>query len=159
MTNILINKLLKTLFIYIPVQLEGRSRIVNNKGNKIWAWEDTNVDIKVKYKDDERAQRCLFTATKRASFPGNFNTITVDFVLNTLFCIFLFPKVILDDMGNKIVYEFPVSRWFALDEDDGKIQRDILVGGNQPTGEEETTFNQRQKKIIIIIYLFISSDS
>ncbi|XP_053277048.1 lipoxygenase homology domain-containing protein 1 [Pleuronectes platessa] len=43
-------------------------------------------------------------------------------------------KVSLDDLGNKIVYEFPVNRWFALDEDDGKIQRDILVGGNQPTG-------------------------
>ncbi|XP_037833937.1 lipoxygenase homology domain-containing protein 1-like [Kryptolebias marmoratus] len=43
-------------------------------------------------------------------------------------------KVILDDMGNKVVYEFPINRWFALDEDDGKIQRDVLVGGNQPTG-------------------------
>uniref|UniRef100_A0A8D0DE08 Lipoxygenase homology PLAT domains 1 n=1 Tax=Sander lucioperca TaxID=283035 RepID=A0A8D0DE08_SANLU len=43
-------------------------------------------------------------------------------------------KVILDDMGNKIVYEFPINRWFAIDEDDGKIQRDVLVGGNQPTG-------------------------
>ncbi|KAI3372735.1 hypothetical protein L3Q82_023197 [Scortum barcoo] len=43
-------------------------------------------------------------------------------------------KVIVDDMGNKVVYEFPVSRWFAIDEDDGKIQRDILVGGSQPTG-------------------------
>uniref|UniRef100_A0A3B3CLJ0 Lipoxygenase homology PLAT domains 1b n=1 Tax=Oryzias melastigma TaxID=30732 RepID=A0A3B3CLJ0_ORYME len=41
-------------------------------------------------------------------------------------------KVILDDMGNKVVYEFPINRWFALDEDDGKIQRDILVGANQP---------------------------
>uniref|UniRef100_A0A667Z0U2 Lipoxygenase homology PLAT domains 1 n=1 Tax=Myripristis murdjan TaxID=586833 RepID=A0A667Z0U2_9TELE len=43
-------------------------------------------------------------------------------------------KVVLDDLGNKMVYEFPVERWFALDEDDGKIQRDILVGGSQPTG-------------------------
>uniref|UniRef100_A0A8C5BBE6 Lipoxygenase homology domains 1b n=1 Tax=Gadus morhua TaxID=8049 RepID=A0A8C5BBE6_GADMO len=43
-------------------------------------------------------------------------------------------KVVLDDLGNKVVYEFPVNRWFAMDEDDGKIQRDILVGGNQPTG-------------------------
>ncbi|XP_056889256.1 lipoxygenase homology domain-containing protein 1 [Takifugu flavidus] len=42
-------------------------------------------------------------------------------------------KVILDDMGNKMVYEFPINRWFAVDEDDGKIQRDILVGGSQPT--------------------------
>uniref|UniRef100_A0A3B5LQZ1 Lipoxygenase homology domains 1b n=1 Tax=Xiphophorus couchianus TaxID=32473 RepID=A0A3B5LQZ1_9TELE len=42
--------------------------------------------------------------------------------------------VILDDMGNKVVYEFPINRWFALDEDDGKIQRDILVGADQPTG-------------------------
>uniref|UniRef100_A0A8D3BN03 Lipoxygenase homology domains 1b n=1 Tax=Scophthalmus maximus TaxID=52904 RepID=A0A8D3BN03_SCOMX len=43
-------------------------------------------------------------------------------------------KVVVDDMGNKIVYEFPVNRWFAIDEDDGKIQRDVLVGGSQPTG-------------------------
>uniref|UniRef100_A0A3Q0R7C3 Lipoxygenase homology PLAT domains 1 n=1 Tax=Amphilophus citrinellus TaxID=61819 RepID=A0A3Q0R7C3_AMPCI len=42
-------------------------------------------------------------------------------------------KVIIDDLGNKLVYEFPINRWFALDEDDGKIQRDILVGGSQPT--------------------------
>ncbi|KAK2819320.1 hypothetical protein Q5P01_024881 [Channa striata] len=43
-------------------------------------------------------------------------------------------KVIVDDMGNKEVYEFPVNRWFAMDEDDGKIQRDILVGSLQPMG-------------------------
>uniref|UniRef100_A0A3B5A4B4 Lipoxygenase homology domain-containing protein 1-like n=1 Tax=Stegastes partitus TaxID=144197 RepID=A0A3B5A4B4_9TELE len=43
-------------------------------------------------------------------------------------------KVVVDDMGNKIVYEFPINRWFAIDEDDGKIQRDVLVGGSQPTG-------------------------
>ncbi|KAM7415994.1 hypothetical protein PAMA_018188 [Pampus argenteus] len=43
-------------------------------------------------------------------------------------------KVIVDDLGNKIMYDFPVSRWLAIDEDDGKIQRDILVGANQPTG-------------------------
>uniref|UniRef100_A0A672Z7J4 Lipoxygenase homology domains 1b n=1 Tax=Sphaeramia orbicularis TaxID=375764 RepID=A0A672Z7J4_9TELE len=42
--------------------------------------------------------------------------------------------VIVDDLGNKMVYEFPINRWFAIDEDDGKIQRDILVGGSQPTG-------------------------
>uniref|UniRef100_A0A3B3ZLT1 PLAT domain-containing protein n=1 Tax=Periophthalmus magnuspinnatus TaxID=409849 RepID=A0A3B3ZLT1_9GOBI len=41
-------------------------------------------------------------------------------------------KVVIDDMGNKEVYEFPVNRWFAMDEDDGKIQRDILVGSLQP---------------------------
>ncbi|GCB61309.1 hypothetical protein scyTo_0014316 [Scyliorhinus torazame] len=43
-------------------------------------------------------------------------------------------KVIIDDIGNKTVHDFPVNRWFALDEDDGKIQRDILVGGSQTTG-------------------------
>lgn len=42
----------------------------------------------------------------------------------------------MDDMGNKMVYEIPISRWFAMDEDDGKIQRDMLVGGNQPIGEK-----------------------
>uniref|UniRef100_A0A665W322 Lipoxygenase homology domains 1a n=1 Tax=Echeneis naucrates TaxID=173247 RepID=A0A665W322_ECHNA len=44
-------------------------------------------------------------------------------------------KVVIDDMGNKEVYEFPVNRWFAMDEDDGKIQRDVLVGSLQPMGE------------------------
>ncbi|KAL6113992.1 loxhd1 [Pungitius sinensis] len=43
-------------------------------------------------------------------------------------------KAVVDDLGNKLVYEFPISRWFAFDEDDGKIQRDILVGATQPTG-------------------------
>lgn len=58
-----------------------------------------------------------------------------DYVLILLFSLFL--QVIVDDLGNKIVYEFPINRWFAIDEDDGKIQRDVLVGGSQPTGEEE----------------------
>uniref|UniRef100_A0A673CI95 Lipoxygenase homology domains 1a n=1 Tax=Sphaeramia orbicularis TaxID=375764 RepID=A0A673CI95_9TELE len=44
-------------------------------------------------------------------------------------------KVVIDDMGNKEVYEFPVNRWFAMDEDDGKIQRDVLVGSLQPMGK------------------------
>uniref|UniRef100_A0A3B5AGE5 Lipoxygenase homology domains 1 n=1 Tax=Stegastes partitus TaxID=144197 RepID=A0A3B5AGE5_9TELE len=43
-------------------------------------------------------------------------------------------KVVIDDMGNKEVYEFPVNRWFAMDECDGKIQRDVLVGSMQPMG-------------------------
>lgn len=46
----------------------------------------------------------------------------------------------MDDLGNKTVYEFPISRWFAIDEDDGKIQRDVLVGGSQPTGKKEFSF-------------------
>lgn len=47
----------------------------------------------------------------------------------------LFSQVIIEDIGNKCVYQFPVGRWFALDEDDGKIQRDILVGGTEATGK------------------------
>ncbi|KAM3842453.1 LOW QUALITY PROTEIN: lipoxygenase homology domain-containing protein 1 [Diretmus argenteus] len=43
-------------------------------------------------------------------------------------------KVVIDDMGNKEVYEFPINRWFAMDEADGKIQRDVLVGSTQPMG-------------------------
>uniref|UniRef100_A0A7N8X6X4 Lipoxygenase homology PLAT domains 1a n=1 Tax=Mastacembelus armatus TaxID=205130 RepID=A0A7N8X6X4_9TELE len=47
-------------------------------------------------------------------------------------------KVVIDDMGNKELYEFPVNRWFAMDEADGKIQRDVLVGSVQPMGEDNT---------------------
>lgn len=64
-----------------------------------------------------------------------FHSVNVFFVLFCLPLLSLFPQVSLDDMGNKMVYDFPVNRWFATDEDDGKIQRDILVGGTQPTGE------------------------
>ena len=45
-------------------------------------------------------------------------------------------QVVIDDMGNKEMYLFPVNRWFAMDEDDGKIQRDVLVGALQPMGEK-----------------------
>ena len=44
-------------------------------------------------------------------------------------------QVVIDDMGNKEVYEFLVNRWFSVDEADGKIQRDVLVGSLQPKGE------------------------
>lgn len=50
-------------------------------------------------------------------------------------------QVVIDDMGNKEVYEFPVNRWFAMDEDDGKIQRDVLVGSMQPMGENCALFH------------------
>uniref|UniRef100_A0A8C4UPX1 Lipoxygenase homology domains 1 n=1 Tax=Falco tinnunculus TaxID=100819 RepID=A0A8C4UPX1_FALTI len=42
--------------------------------------------------------------------------------------------VIIEDIVNKCMYQFPVGCWFALDEDDGKIQRDVLVGGTEATG-------------------------
>uniref|UniRef100_A0A672RND8 Lipoxygenase homology domains 1a n=1 Tax=Sinocyclocheilus grahami TaxID=75366 RepID=A0A672RND8_SINGR len=41
-------------------------------------------------------------------------------------------KVVVDDMGNKEVYEFPVNAWFDISEGDGKIQRDVLAGATQP---------------------------
>ncbi|OBS76510.1 hypothetical protein A6R68_17040, partial [Neotoma lepida] len=41
--------------------------------------------------------------------------------------------IIIEDIGNKRKYDFPLNRWLALDEDDGKIQRDILVGGAETT--------------------------
>nr|XP_021501166.1 lipoxygenase homology domain-containing protein 1 [Meriones unguiculatus] len=46
-------------------------------------------------------------------------------------------KIIIEDIGNKRKYDFPLNRWLALDEDDGKIQRDILVGGAETTGRLE----------------------
>uniref|UniRef100_A0A8C6APF6 Lipoxygenase homology PLAT domains 1 n=1 Tax=Monodon monoceros TaxID=40151 RepID=A0A8C6APF6_MONMO len=42
-------------------------------------------------------------------------------------------KIVIEDIGNKRKYDFPLNRWLALDEDDGKIQRDILVGGAEAT--------------------------
>ncbi|XP_037020906.2 lipoxygenase homology domain-containing protein 1 isoform X1 [Artibeus jamaicensis] len=42
-------------------------------------------------------------------------------------------KIAIEDVGNKRKYDFPLNRWLALDEDDGKIQRDILVGGAETT--------------------------
>lgn len=63
-------------------------------------------------------------------------------------------QVIVDDLGNKVVYEFPISRWFAVDEDDGKIQRDILVGGSQPTGEDEICLWALKCVLFIFFFFF-----
>ncbi|KAI5096357.1 lipoxygenase-like domain-containing protein 1, partial [Silurus meridionalis] len=41
-------------------------------------------------------------------------------------------KVVIDDLGNKEVYQFPVDAWFDIAEGDGKIQRDVAVGATQP---------------------------
>ncbi|TKS84776.1 Lipoxygenase -like proteiny domain-containing protein 1 [Collichthys lucidus] len=43
-------------------------------------------------------------------------------------------QVTIEDIGNKEMYEFPVNRWLSMDESDGKIQRDVLVGSVQPMG-------------------------
>ncbi|XP_062933378.1 lipoxygenase homology domain-containing protein 1 isoform X1 [Cynocephalus volans] len=42
-------------------------------------------------------------------------------------------KIVIEDIGNRRKYDFPLNRWLALDEDDGKIQRDILVSGAETT--------------------------
>lgn len=47
-------------------------------------------------------------------------------------------QVTIEDIGNKEMYEFPVNRWLSMDESDGKIQRDVLVGSVQPMGENKT---------------------
>ncbi|KAL4225451.1 Lipoxygenase y domain-containing protein 1 [Mactra antiquata] len=41
---------------------------------------------------------------------------------------FSLSKVIIDDLENSITYQFPCQRWLALDEDDGQIFRDLIVG-------------------------------
>lgn len=37
-------------------------------------------------------------------------------------------KVIVDDLDQGAVYEFPCDKWFAVDEGDGQIARELLVG-------------------------------
>ncbi|XP_013416715.1 lipoxygenase homology domain-containing protein 1 isoform X2 [Lingula anatina] len=37
-------------------------------------------------------------------------------------------KIIVDDLDQSKVYEFPCDRWLAKDEDDGQISRELLVG-------------------------------
>ncbi|XP_061116516.1 lipoxygenase homology domain-containing protein 1 [Conger conger] len=80
----------------------------------------------------ERASEDKFTL--EAPNLGKIRKITIGHNNKGTSAGWFVEKVLVDDMGNKSLYEFPVNRWFALDEDDGKIQRDILVGGSQPTG-------------------------
>ena len=37
-------------------------------------------------------------------------------------------KVEVEDLGLSRVYQFPCERWFADDEDDGAISRDLIAG-------------------------------
>ena len=36
-------------------------------------------------------------------------------------------QVIIDDIEMGVVFEFPCSRWFAKDEDDGQISRELIL--------------------------------
>ena len=36
-------------------------------------------------------------------------------------------QVIVDDLDMGTVFEFPCERWFALDEDDGQISRELIL--------------------------------
>lgn len=63
--------------------------------------------------------------------------------MNTLILVcYVSVQVVIDDMGNKEVYEFLVNNWFAMDEADCKIQRDVLVGSMQPMGEHITPIDE-----------------
>ena len=47
-------------------------------------------------------------------------------------------KVIVDDLDQGTVYEFPCERWFDKKEDDGAIWRDLICNGgplDAPPGE------------------------
>jgi len=86
--------------------------------------------LRVKY-TEYQVRVCAF------SFCSLVTSLSHTFTSSTciLQCAVSFSQVIIEDIGNKCVYQFPVGRWFALDEDDGKIQRDILVGGTEATGK------------------------
>ncbi|GFR78071.1 lipoxygenase homology domain-containing protein 1 [Elysia marginata] len=46
--------------------------------------------------------------------------------------------IIIDDLDASSVFEFPCERWFALDEDDGKITRELILNlgpRDMPAGE------------------------
>jgi len=48
-------------------------------------------------------------------------------------------KVIVDDLDAARVFEFPCARWFAKDEDDGQISRELTCSGgpgDAPPGME-----------------------
>ncbi|XP_036889676.1 lipoxygenase homology domain-containing protein 1 isoform X1 [Sturnira hondurensis] len=64
---------------------------------------------------------------------GQLMKITVGHNNNGRSAGWFLSKIAIEDVGNKRKYDFPLNRWLALDEDDGKIQRDILVGGAETT--------------------------
>uniref|UniRef100_A0A8C5H2G2 Lipoxygenase homology domain-containing protein 1-like n=1 Tax=Gouania willdenowi TaxID=441366 RepID=A0A8C5H2G2_GOUWI len=78
----------------------------------------------------ERAQEDKFTID--SPNLGKLRKITIGHNNRGSSAGWFLDKVLIDDMGNKEVYEFPVYRWFALDDGDGKIQKDVLVGSTQP---------------------------
>lgn len=67
-------------------------------------------------------------------------------------------KVIIDDLDQGIVYEFPCDRWFDRKEDDGAIWRDLICGVgpmDAPPGEQYVLVIETLLQYIINMVLTI----
>lgn len=96
----------------------------NNRGSSAGWFLDKACPVWTQHKKNVSAVVYIINEIKQ-THDGGWRTVS--------------PQVVIDDMGNKEMYEFPVNNWFAMDEGDGKIQRDLLVGSVQPMGQNNTT--------------------
>lgn len=47
-------------------------------------------------------------------------------------------SIIVEDVTEKHIYEFPCNRWFAVDEDDGQVVRFLFPKSSNGVEQEET---------------------
>ena len=63
-------------------------------------------------------------------------------------------KVVIDDTMMSCVYTFPCQRWFATDEDDGRLTRE-LVPGRGDAGIPYTVEVHTGLKIVLVLLGFV----
>ncbi|XP_053384453.1 lipoxygenase homology domain-containing protein 1-like isoform X6 [Mercenaria mercenaria] len=122
------------------VRKDTKYKVTVYTGNKKGAGTDANVyiilfgengDSSEKYLDDsrnnfERGQTDEFVI--ECPCLGRLDRLRIGHDNSGFGPGWYLDKVIVDDLDNSITYEFPCSRWLALDEDDGLIFRDLVAG-------------------------------
>ncbi|KAL5006870.1 hypothetical protein ScPMuIL_015676 [Solemya velum] len=108
-------------------------------GDKRGAGTDANVYVTVFGENGDSGEKKLHS--KKNNFErkqvdefviesaclGRINRLRIGHDNSGFSAAWFLDKVIVDDLDDGVVYEFPCGRWFAKDEDDGQISRDLMV--------------------------------
>lgn len=123
-----------------PRKSDSKYKVTVYTGDKRGAGTDANVILNIFGENGESGEQKLddsknnFERNCKDEFLvkcpclGRINRIRIGHDNTGFVPGWYLDKVIIDDCDNNIVYEFPCGRWFADDEDDGSIFRDLLPG-------------------------------
>ena len=76
-------------------------------------------------------RRDEFTVRSRA--VGRIQRVNISHDNSSRNASWFLDKVLVEDLQEKKVYEFPCNKWLATDQEDGKLSRDLACSKDQPS--------------------------